>query len=1200
MEIPARGSTTTPRDAAPVRSEAEESDCAYGAAKLTPSEIASQLHFRLHRESRAGAPHERLMADVRKMMRLDNMRDAFKRNVRLALRIAAGVLLAGLAQTRAPPDLGKQWYLLPSSYYLGGLSWAAVMVVFAASRNIGGALRQIWQIDVGVGLALCYNFIVFSLIPMNQDNIITLSVNLRGKTFFVCKIESPEIYNFLNNAFLLWWTTMSMYVYYSSTYMKGAGMSLHIFHRGHHGIYLLCSTQTKTMPAKQSKNTLKSPQQNDSDCAYVSAELMPVEVGNDKARLRMRMRRMSSEATRSTTASFSRHRLVADVKKIMRLDNMRDAFKMNVQLAARIAFGVLLASVAQTRAPAHSDRQWYLLPSWYYLGALSWAAMMVIFAASRNVGGAIMQIWQIDLGVGIALLYNLIVFSLIPMNQEKIITVSITLKGDRYDISLADWSKIVPLIILFSFSMMVLPVSTNVKQFAVSTNLYFMLTIVSPMNPIYPTQRKDLGDGYFGVHNLVRNFAVYCIVGAIGTFISFATMLFPYPLFAIREFKNHTHDATREIREVLNLVVDAYCFRANDIRSMDFFKLKLERFTRRILKSFWKADQYSRRLIIYASRTTFAVCIGVCLSTFVFAFSPTIPNAIAMVARMHIGGTHSSLVNRLSGLVAGTVLPSIFTFFSCKVASSGLYYLLNNCFLFLWVTVSMYVYYSSSYVPRAGVVSSYMAASVVLEHSCRNQNGNKSLSYSSLTENSLGILILMLTEALIQPQSARKLLRANIKNALQKFQTSVTKVYRHHLTRERGSDTNQKDAGQDAGSDVPQQTSVDELLDAVAIKELHTVLDVDLPRLLADQEKLLQDASSEPDLWRPVFSRDKYSRVLAICRTLLTQLRILSDLVTWYHGRRRSTVSFHLPPTDSVGDGPLDGHHRDNSLKLWRQAQDTFAAALTETLNTLVSLFDDQVPAKDADDTVIFLQMKEAFRIADVNRRGEVDASELASLLNQLLPYSAARGAVHMEQYVAEFMKLVDRNGDGKVSYAEFMEALNHGFRLELEIYETRRGSALMRPQMSQESGSDMDDDGEVVYRDHDDVVESDSHETRAALLPPSSPQPTASSPTALISRLWPPALSPRQAGRSPVVHPVSQRSSPSRPTTQQLLLNVEAFSIKEAARLMRQRYGEHLLAETSARHRVAVEDFVLVSCLVCAVNEIATQLVALHKLEVT
>ncbi|KAJ0405105.1 hypothetical protein P43SY_000516 [Pythium insidiosum] len=1066
MEIPARGSTTTPRDAAPVRSEAEESDCAYGAAKLTPTEIASQLHFRLHRESRAGAPHERLMADVRKMMRLDNMRDAFKRNVRLALRIAAGVLLAGLAQTRAPPDLGKQWYLLPSSYYLGGLSWAAVMVVFAASRNIGGALRQIWQIDVGVGLALCYNFIVFSLIPMNQDNIITLSVNLRGKT-----------------------------------------------------------TQTKTMPAKQSKNTLKSPQQNDSDCAYVSAELMPVEVGNDKARLRMRMRRMSSEATRSTTASFSRHRLVADVKKIMCLDNMRDAFKMNVQLAARIAFGVLLASVAQTRAPAHSDRQWYLLPSWYYLGALSWAAMMVIFAASRNVGGAIMQIWQIDLGVGIALLYNLIVFSLIPMNQEKIITVSITLKGDRYDISLADWSKIVPLIILFSFSMMVLPVSTNVKQFAVSTNLYFMLTIVSPMNPIYPTQRKDLGDGYFGVHNLVRNFAVYCIVGAIGTFISFATMLFPYPLFAIREFKNHTHDATREIREVLNLVVDAYCFRANDIRSMDFFKLKLE---------------------------------------------------------------------------PGTVLPSIFTFFSCKVASSGLYYLLNNCFLFLWVTVSMYVYYSSSYVPRAGVVSSYMAASVVLEHSCRNQNGNKSLSYSSLTENSLGILILMLTEALIQPQSARKLLRANIKNALQKFQTSVTKVYRHHLTRERGSDTNQKDAGQDAGSDVPQQTSVDELLDAVAIKELHTVLDVDLPRLLADQEKLLQDASSEPDLWRPVFSRDKYSRVLAICRTLLTQLRILSDLVTWYHGRRRSTVSFHLPPTDSVGDGPLDGHHRDNSLKLWRQAQDTFAAALTETLNTLVSLFDDQVPAKDADDTVIFLQMKEAFRIADVNRRGEVDASELASLLNQLLPYSAARGAVHMEQYVAEFMKLVDRNGDGKVSYAEFMEALNHGFRLELEIYETRRGSALMRPQMSQESGSDMDDDGEVVYRDHDDVGESDSHDTRAALLPPSSPQPTASSPTALISRLWPPALSPRQAGRSPVVHPVSQRSPPSRPTTQQLLLNVEAFSIKEAARLMRQRYGEHLLAETSARHRVAVEDFVLVSCLVCAVNEIATQLVALHKLEVT
>ncbi|GLE07202.1 hypothetical protein PINS_up017199 [Pythium insidiosum] len=850
---------------------------------------------------------------------------------------------------------------------------------------------------------------------------------------------------------------------------------------------------------------------------------------------------------------------------------------------------------------------------------------------------------------------------------------------------------------------------------------------------------------------------------------------------AIREFKNHTHDATKEIREVLNLVVDAYCFRANDIRSMDFFKLKLERlmaslktrhsrmdalldecwweeligagcflrsnktvskqfvklvgtllsnldamifaveletchwthtalmkdlqrrihvlqaetndlieviaehvlsasthlpepqfthlesslerlikkytaaysvllsdrirtthdistsmplnvflfsfhalvqtlfqfeqsfnrkdfttrhrvagFTRRVLKSFWKPDQYSRRLIIYALRTTFAVCIGVCLSTFIFAFSPTIPNAIAMVARMHIGGTHSSLVNRLSGLVAGTVLPSIITFFTCKVASTGVYYLLNNSFLFVWVTAGMYVFYSSSYVPRAGVVSSYMAASVVLEHSCRSQNGNKSLSYSSLTENSLGILILMLTEALIQPQSARKLLRANIKNSLQRFQTSLTKVYRHHLAQERGNDSTETDPGDNVSDELTRQTGLDDILDAAAIKELQSVLDVDLPRLLADQEKLLQDASSEPDLWRPVFSRDKYSRVLAICRTLLTQLRILADLVTWHHGRRRSTVSFHLPPTDNDGgEAPPDNTYNDTTLQLWRQAQDTFAAALSETLNTLISLYDDQVPAKDADDTVIFLQMKEAFRIADVHRRGEVDATELASLLEQLLPYSANRGAVHMEQYVAEFMKLVDRNGDGKISYAEFMEALNHGFRLELEIYETRRGSIAAHHQMSQESGSDMDDDADTVYRDQANVIDTDAHDTRAALLTTASSQP-APSPTALISRLWPPALLPSEAARSSLVHPIAKRSMPARPTTQQLLLNVEAFSIKEAARLMRQRYGDHLLAETTARRRVAVEDFVLMSCLVCAVDEIATQLVTLHKLEVT
>ena len=32
-----------------------------------------------------------------------------------------------------------------------------------------------------------------------------------------------------------------------------------------------------------------------------------------------------------------------------------------------------------------------------------------------------------------------------------------------------------------------------------------------------------------------------------------------------------------DIRDILNLIVDSYCFRAKDIKKMDFFKLRLDR-----------------------------------------------------------------------------------------------------------------------------------------------------------------------------------------------------------------------------------------------------------------------------------------------------------------------------------------------------------------------------------------------------------------------------------------------------------------------------------------------------------------------------------------------------------------------------------------------------------------------------------------------
>ena len=39
-----------------------------------------------------------------------------------------------------------------------------MMVIYAAANTVGGVLEQVWQIDVGVAIALLYNFVVFACV----------------------------------------------------------------------------------------------------------------------------------------------------------------------------------------------------------------------------------------------------------------------------------------------------------------------------------------------------------------------------------------------------------------------------------------------------------------------------------------------------------------------------------------------------------------------------------------------------------------------------------------------------------------------------------------------------------------------------------------------------------------------------------------------------------------------------------------------------------------------------------------------------------------------------------------------------------------------------------------------------------------------------------------------------------------------------
>ena len=157
-----------------------------------------------------------------------------------------------------------------------------------------------------------------------------------------------------------------------------------------------------------------------------------------------------------------------------------EKFKKDAQVAVRVAFGVLAADMVQTRNPDYEngagaieegESKWLLLPSFYYLGGLSIAAIMVIFSAGRNLGETIKESWQGFIGVAIALLFNIFVFQIVPLTQENKVKMTFTLDGVAYYVSQRDFYTIFPIMIAFTFGILILPMSPGTKKFAVGMNL---------------------------------------------------------------------------------------------------------------------------------------------------------------------------------------------------------------------------------------------------------------------------------------------------------------------------------------------------------------------------------------------------------------------------------------------------------------------------------------------------------------------------------------------------------------------------------------------------------------------------------------------------------------------------------------------------------------------------------------------------------
>jgi len=242
--------------------------------------------------------------------------------------------------------------------------------------------------------------------------------------------------------------------------------------------------------------------------------------------------------------------------------------------------------------------------------------------------------------------------------------------------------------------------------------------------------------------------------------------------------------------------------------------------------------------------------------------------------------------------------------------------------------------------------------------------------------------------------------------------------------------------------------------------------------------------------------------------------------------------------------------------------------------------------------------MKEAFRIADVHRRGVVDVSELGLLLEKLMPYAGSQGIGGLEQYVDEFMQLVDKDNDGKISFGEFMLALNEGFRLELEIYDDQPQVPISDvvpgsngSQLTRSSSTRLLRRNALRCNSIQSMLAGDSGDSsrrRSSNFADMVALKT-SKPISISSKH---VKSKANTGRRRRLSSASESSAP------EALLNVEAFTLTEAGFALKQSYSECLLGYIDDHNkRVTMEDFIGMSCVISACENIAENLTRLNTL---
>ncbi|KAI9916237.1 hypothetical protein PsorP6_017930 [Peronosclerospora sorghi] len=172
-----------------------------------------------------------------------------------------------------------------------------------------------------------------------------------------------------------------------------------------------------------------------------------------------------------------------DQQKRIKTQMFSSDFRFNAELSLRVACGVLLASLIQIRSPKYvpsiEHRNSGSFPEWYYLGGLSYCGVAVIFCAGKNVGATPTQVCQAFYGVGMALVYNLLLFSFVRVHNFDgsydgyvLISKKVFFGGSPYYVNSHNFYIVLPCLVLFTVTVLLLPL-VNTKKFALANNLFF-------------------------------------------------------------------------------------------------------------------------------------------------------------------------------------------------------------------------------------------------------------------------------------------------------------------------------------------------------------------------------------------------------------------------------------------------------------------------------------------------------------------------------------------------------------------------------------------------------------------------------------------------------------------------------------------------------------------------------------------------------